>query len=64
MRVGMPAMEKHREGDQPKHELARDRVWGERPLPMASGSGRSPASLLTLRSSQSGDQASWILFLS
>lgn len=64
MRVGMPAMEKHREEDQPKHELARDRVWGERPLPMASGSGRSPASLLTLHSSWSGDQASWILFLS
>lgn len=64
IRVGMPAMEKNREGDQPKHELASDRVWGERPLPMASGSGRSPASLLPLCSSPSGDQAPWILLLS
>lgn len=62
IRVGMPAVEKNSERDQPKHELARDRVWGERPFPMASGSGRSPASLLPLCSSQSGDQAPWILF--
>lgn len=62
MRVGMPAMEKNRERDQPKHELASDRVWGERPFSMASSPGRSPASLLPVRSSWSGDQAPWILF--
>lgn len=63
MRVGMPVMEKHSQGAQPKHELASDRVWGERPFPTASGSGRSPASLGPLCSSRSGDQAPWILFL-
>lgn len=61
MRVGMPAMEKT---GRRISELASDRVWGERPFPMASGSGRSPGSLLPLRSSPSGDQAPWILFLS
>lgn len=51
--------------DQPKSELASDRVWGGRPFPIASGSGRSPVSnAASLQLKQSRNQGPWILFLS